>query len=313
MGLPAISFILSMIVYLKLIRIETTMRHHRQSNMELLRIVAMFLIVLFHCSFKSGFDFSSFTVTNVAIKTLWMGGELGVNLFMLVSGYFLINGKYKGNKLISLIVQVLFYWAVTVIAALQLGLLDIPNKRSAVLLLFPILTNQYWFVTAYIIIYIFTPWFNPFLKSLTKEAFLKLILVALVLWSFIPTGLGALNGQVEGTLYYSRLLWLGLIYVIGAYLKLHPLRAFSTMKVPFILVIASLITMVLSIILIGSHPKLFEKIGITEWAYFWPPNTIPMVALSLGVFGVFLNWRIPSDGVKLMGVYGLLSRSAIPL
>lgn len=70
--------------------------------MELLRIVAMFFIVVFHCSFKSGFTFDQLNVNTAAIKGFWLLGELGVNLFTLVSGYFLVNGKFKGEKLIGL-------------------------------------------------------------------------------------------------------------------------------------------------------------------------------------------------------------------
>lgn len=60
----------------------------RRSNMELLRIVAMFCIVCFHCSFKSAFVFDELTPNLFFVKALWYLGELGVNLFMLVTGFF---------------------------------------------------------------------------------------------------------------------------------------------------------------------------------------------------------------------------------
>lgn len=41
----------------------------RESNMELLRITSIFMIIIFHCACKSGFDFASgFSVNKLAVK-----------------------------------------------------------------------------------------------------------------------------------------------------------------------------------------------------------------------------------------------------
>lgn len=68
-------------------------RQERQTNMEALRILSMFFIVSFHLSYKSGFDFSDPTPNLLWVKSLWLLGELGVNLFMLVTGYFLVTSR----------------------------------------------------------------------------------------------------------------------------------------------------------------------------------------------------------------------------
>lgn len=61
----------------------------RKSNMELLRVFSILMIIIFHCAYKSGFNFSlGFSVNQFLIKSFWMLGELEVNLFMLISGYF---------------------------------------------------------------------------------------------------------------------------------------------------------------------------------------------------------------------------------
>ncbi len=49
----------------------------------------------------------------------------------------------------------------------------------------------------------------------------------------------------------------------------------------------------LSILFIDRFHIFFEKLGTTEPAYFWPPNTIPMVCLSVGLFVLFLRMEIP--------------------
>ena len=67
----------------------------RQSNFELLRIVAMVMIVFHHFAVHGGFNFDS---TTLSIPRFWfnfiiMGGKTGVNIFVLISGYFLIQSK----------------------------------------------------------------------------------------------------------------------------------------------------------------------------------------------------------------------------
>lgn len=69
----------------------------RNSAFELLRIIAMMAIVICHFATHGGFDFDTTTVT---VPKLWwyfmeMGGNFGVNIFVLISGYFLIVSKNR--------------------------------------------------------------------------------------------------------------------------------------------------------------------------------------------------------------------------
>ena len=74
----------------------------RESNMELLRILAMVFIVIFHYIYKSNFQYIELTVNNLFIKSGWFLGELGVNLFMLITGYYLCKSKTSVKKFFKL-------------------------------------------------------------------------------------------------------------------------------------------------------------------------------------------------------------------
>ena len=56
----------------------------RDSNMELLRIISMILIILFHYIYNSDFQYTELTFSNILIESGWFLGELGVNLFILI-------------------------------------------------------------------------------------------------------------------------------------------------------------------------------------------------------------------------------------
>ena len=65
----------------------------RESNFELLRIFAMFCIVLYHLMLESS---NAFGYTDLALRPLWMPLHMGVPLFILISGYFHIKPSFKG-------------------------------------------------------------------------------------------------------------------------------------------------------------------------------------------------------------------------
>lgn len=67
----------------------------RSSNIELLRIVALWMIVVYHifafCIFQNYQDVSIF------YKAIWLPLHIGVVLFILISGFFRIKPSVKGT------------------------------------------------------------------------------------------------------------------------------------------------------------------------------------------------------------------------
>lgn len=183
------------------------MKMHRKSNIELLRIIAIFLIIVFHCVYKSGFSFEQDLSTNkLIVKTFYMFGELGVNLFFLIMGYFMINGNFKIKKLILIIAQVFFYHLITIILGNYIGIYEISNFRSLFATFFPITSNFYWYITVYILLYIFSPYITILCRNMTKATYQRFLVMLLVLYSFIPTFLGVFYNTTESLLYYNRLI-----------------------------------------------------------------------------------------------------------
>ncbi len=75
-------------------------KDNRNSSLELLRIIAMILIVVHHYAVHSGFiyEYQPFTASKLIMQTLSIFGKVGVNIFILISTYFLCSQtecKYK--------------------------------------------------------------------------------------------------------------------------------------------------------------------------------------------------------------------------
>ena len=274
------------------------MAKNRQSNFELLRIFSMLLIISFHYVYKSGYILTELNFSNILIKFFYFFGELGVNLFVLITGYFQVKGNFSFKKLIKIILEVNFYYILTtIIIDLLLGLpfSFLESKKSLFMMFFAVIFFRYWFVTAYVLLYILSPFINKFITKLSKNDLKKFILTILILWCVIPTFFGFFSNTSESLLFYNRFIWLLIIYIIGAYIRLYSLKIFKSKRNIYFTVIFSVLTMLLSLAIIWKFKMFFTRIGTTDIAYFWHPNTIPMLLLSASIFELFANLKIKSN------------------
>ena len=186
----------------------------RSSNFELLRIVCMLMIVMFHAAFKGKFGESGGLADSLIIKSFWFLGELGVNVFVMISGYFMINSRFKPKKFALILCEVWFYNLVSVFILLFFKKYTVSELAVK---LFPLTDNVYWFITCYLIIYALSPFLNRFIKQAGQKKLFELICVLLIINSVIPTVMGFLFKSSESFDFYNRLIWLLIIYIFGAY------------------------------------------------------------------------------------------------
>jgi len=287
----------------------------RESNMELLRILAMVFIVIFHYIYKSNFQYTELTVNNLFIKSGWFLGELGVNLFMLITGYYLCKSKTSIKKIIILILEVWFYNFLNCFIDYQMGNKEIFDDLT---MFFPIITGRYWFITAYLLIYGLSNYFNKLISMFKKRDYQKFLFINLLFWCFIPTVFGLFYNSSESLPFYNRFIWLSVVYFIGAYIRIYNIKFFNSKVKSLIVSGLTFILMLLSIIFIDSFKDIFREIGTRETAYFWTTNNLLMVILSISIFMFFRNLNIKSNTVintvssTTLGVYllhdGILNR-----
>ena len=215
---------------------ENVKRVERSSNFELLRIICMVLIVAHHFACHSDFSSTISSLNNAVIKTLIIGGRLGVNVYVLISGYFLINSKFNIKKVVKIAVQVLFYSLLIYFILLASGEVTFGFK-SLFKMIFPILTSQYWFITCYILMLMLSPFINICLKNCTQKQHLALILLLLFVQVIVPKVF-----KIELMLYTG---WFITLYAISAYFRLYPNKIFNNNKVMLPIALLSFLTMIL--------------------------------------------------------------------
>lgn len=192
----------------------------RRSNMELLRIVAMLLVMIVHASFlafgkpttgychKDGAgSFAVFFFESMSVVC--------VNLFVLLSGWFGIKLKLK--KIAEMLFQVFFF------AFLILTALIVVNPEEYLHLkyfstLLMLNENDYWFIKSYIGLCIFAPFLNAFIERSNEKGLRSILIVFYIFqtvygWLSI-NGAGWLGGG------YSAVSFMGL-YLLARYVRLY--------------------------------------------------------------------------------------------
>ena len=89
-----------------------TQTKRRNANMDLIRILSMFLIILLHSVDHSGV-LEAATVSSIPmqlyVRFVYMLTQVCVNCYVLLSGYFLVKSKFRLQKLVALWMEVVFY------------------------------------------------------------------------------------------------------------------------------------------------------------------------------------------------------------
>ena len=194
---------------------KTQVKAKRQSNFELLRIISMILIIAHHYAIHGGFELSkqAFSAQLFFLQVLSYGGKLGVNLFVLISGYFLVTSRCKLKKTVNLWMKVTVFSACIAIFFYAMGTFSISNK-ALFQSFFPIIYNSYWFATAYFVIYILSNYINKLIYAIDRKELFQLILILVVLLSVLPT-------FFKATTPFSNTFWFLLLYLIAAYIRLY--------------------------------------------------------------------------------------------
>lgn len=261
----------------------------RQSNFEILRMLSIVMIVAFHSNHSWNIvnHFNSYPSNQLLYDCIRYSGELGVNCFILISGYFLPTTTFKWKKLFLLILQVYFYFYGCRIAIIMFTKAPIDAYDLSSWFL-PILQGQWWFISAYILCYILTPFLRKLIFTMNKKEFELLICSQLLIWSVFPTlFLTTIGETTDSMIFYNRYIWMIFLYFVGAYIQLHGLPIINTAKKSLVVFVSTAVILFLYIFLI----EFFFQDTKTA-IQFWDCNSLFQLILSILLFCFFKNLTI---------------------
>lgn len=174
----------------------------RESNFESLRILAMALIVVWHLGLyglENQINVSDLENFNQFLYYLIKSfSAIAVNLYVMISGYFLCKSSFKWRKVIRLIFET-FTFSILIYLTLIISGLEPLTISSLIKTSIPIFFNLYWFVTVYLVLFILSPYLNIIINNIVKKQHFILLIILFVIdciWQFIygNSTLGIDNG-----------------------------------------------------------------------------------------------------------------------
>lgn len=155
----------------------------RECNFEVLRTLSMFLIIIYHfCTHGIGSVFLFDNNDNVSLfnyifcNALLVLSSTCVNLYVLISGYFLTYAEFKISRIVRTWILVCFYSFVITLSFYifsQESIGIIPIVKS----FFPLSTDHYWFVTQYLGMLLLSPFLGILSRCINRQQYVLLLIV----------------------------------------------------------------------------------------------------------------------------------------
>ena len=279
----------------------------RNYGIDLLRIIAMLMIVTLHMLGLGGV-LNSAEQLSLHYNVGWLieiAAFCGVNCYALISGYVSVGAKYKYHKIITLWFQVVFY-TILVSICYMLKYPGTVGKETWIRDLFPVITGEYWYFTAYVALFFCIPFLNYLLNTMERRKIEKLLVSCIVLFSLIPT-------IVCRDVFYLQsgysFVWLIVLYLIGGYLKIYRIEDQISKKKSFaIYFLCIIVTWIVKIAAESFLPGVTKSVPINNTLISYTSPTMLLAGITL--FLSFVNLKIEKDFVKkAIGILGASSFS----
>lgn len=295
----------------------------RQLNYELLRIIAMLMIVSLHYLSKGGLlgdparaDMTPAGYTAWFIEALCL---VAVNVYVLISGYFGVDARGSmsyGNRVTFTEVlkkpfqiwkQVFFYSMLFGCGALVIGVQEF-DLYQFFSYCFPIVTEHYWFATYYIVLCLLMPFLNIGISYLEQKESQYLLTGLLLVFSVSKT---VIPMQLPWDKYGYDSMWFIVLYLTGAYLRRYGSKLIRTRLRAALLYFGSVFAVFASFVLIR---LIYLKTGSLEAMihYGYAYNFLFCYTGAVGLFLLFAEYKTESkENKKNLGL--LLERFRRPV
>lgn len=195
----------------------------RNSRIELLKIIAIIIIVLSH-AMPDGYTSDRISMININVSStnpqyfilnlVHTLGQFGNIIFIICSSWFMLEkNSINGTKILHIVGDCSFISIVFLSFFIIIGY-ELP-KYYIFKQFFTMIYSGCWFVTCYIIFSMLTPILNIIIRSISQARLLRINIILVIMYSLI--------GFIETStlFYYTNLVGFIHIYFIVAYVKRH--------------------------------------------------------------------------------------------
>lgn len=258
----------------------------RDSNIELLRILMMIVIVAHHYIVNSGIiqnitpPYCRINSFNVYFALLFgWGGKTAINVFVLITGYFMCRQEFRWKKVLFLAAEVVFYrWTIAGIF-LASGYEPFSLKECVKTLLVIPFDFGKGFTSSFLGMYVLIPFINRLIQALDKKQLERLLITLLVLFTGFSTF--CFNSSFE---YVG---WYVTVYLAGSYIRLYELRWMQSRRTVLLLCAG---TLFLSWLSVAGIWYVSNRLGRMLPYYYFVSDSNKILAAATAVF-LFLFFK----------------------
>lgn len=193
----------------------------RNSTFELLRIISMFFIILYHQILYFIYPWTN----DIFFKIIQIPLHIGVILFVLISGYWGIKTSLKGFT--KLLLPILIYYVgFTLIYKFFIN----SNSKIEIHDILFISQSPYWFIRTYLYLYLLSPFINKVIFTIDYN---KSIILLLIL-GFLSIYMGTMSTDMS--LYEGKnIINFTFLYVLGYHINKNKEKIFNVNRYIWIL------------------------------------------------------------------------------
>lgn len=263
-------------------KIENKVDIQRKSNFELLRIIAMIMITFSNIAsygdYATALMASDLWFNKVLHSLISVGGYVGVNLYVLISAYFLCKTeKFNFKKLMRIVTITTVYTLgfYIVFSIINSSNFTWQNSFNALL---PIIYQTYWFVTVYFVMLLVSPLLNIIIRNINSKQHLIICVVMLTMYVVI-------NAFTGHSFDMSRVDWFITLYFCGAYIRMYSDKIKTGYAWLIVFIVLDFLMMVIDA---------YYQVGGLEI------NSIFIVLTSLLIFILFTKFTFTSKTINFI-------------
>lgn len=230
----------------------------RDYGIDLLRIVSMLMVPIVHVIGQGGI-LTAAVPFSLQYESAWLLMSfllVAVNCFVLITGYVYYGKETKYYRLFTLWAEVLFYSIIIIIGLKfmfpnQIGL---EHYWKSIIPTFFIKGqfSRYWFFSAYVGMFLLSPFVNLGLKHFDKKQDLAVFLMLFIIFSLLPTVLNQTQAFNLNDGY--GVLWFVVLYYTGGLIHKYDIfNLFKTHKWALIYIVCMLLSWTIRYVLESLH------------------------------------------------------------
>lgn len=253
----------------------------RNSSIELLRVLALFVIFWMHGA-SSAHDNTIGDVVGILISVI---GNMGVACFILISGYYGI--KLDVKKMLHLDLMLVFFSWISLLLRFVWGM---PMRGEEILsYLLPVIGKQSWYFTCYFALAFLSPFLNEMADKMGELYLRRLLVTMLIVFSAVTTiFFFDINGDGGKGIVHMIML-----YLIGRYLGVYKAdKVYPTKKLAKVFGITAGINFMLNLVLYvvtGSIQNRYAR-----------DNSLFIIIQAVCIFLIFRNIYFENEKVNCL-------------